>query len=102
MDHNSKEYKEYLRELDNVPNRRKNEIIRLVNYKTPKDEIPFRSRTEEQFYENLIREAEETQNRIGVWPIFELCEIDYDDPVLDIYSQESIDQHIAERRKGRQ
>lgn len=102
MDKNSKEYKEYLRELDYIPTRRKNEIISLVNYKTPKDKIIFEAHIEELFYDSLIREAEEMQEKHGIWPIFELYEIDYDDPILDIYSQESIDRHKEERRRRMQ
>ena len=50
MDRNSKEYKEYLRDLDHVPTRRKNDIIRHVNYRLPKEKYSFRNNTEESFY----------------------------------------------------
>ena len=102
MDRNSKEYKEYLRDLDHVSTSRKNDIIRHVNYRLPKEKYSFRNSAEEAFYESLIDEAERMQAKTGVWPIFELCEIDYDDPILDIYPTGSLEKHIEERRKKKE
>ena len=98
MDRNSKEYKAYLKDLSHVSTSRKNDIIRHVNYRLPKEKYEFRNKTEEAFYESLIDEATRMQSKTGVWPIFELCEIDYDDPILDIYSAGSLEKHIEERR----
>ena len=41
---------------------------------------------EERYYAGLIRQAEDHVKEYGNWPVFEMGEIDYDDPVLDIYS----------------
>jgi len=42
----------------------------------------------EKFYENLMREANEHLEKYGSWPVFEMGEIEYDDPVLDIYKDD--------------
>ncbi|MBR2740256.1 MAG: hypothetical protein IKD87_06265 [Oscillospiraceae bacterium] len=102
MDHNSKEYRDYLNELSHVPTWRKNDIIRHVNYRLPKEKYVFRNMTEEAFYESLIEETTMMQCRTGRWPVFELCEIDYDDPILDIYSDVAVQEHINKRHKRRE
>ena len=78
-------YKEYINELGKIRGSRLNDIIRAVNYKISKEEAGLKNAIEERFYDSLIEQAEAHVKKYGCWPVFELCEIDYDDPILDIY-----------------
>ena len=99
---NRNEKDESKRNTISLSPRAMNRIIDLVNSKIPKEKCVFRSDEEERFYDNLINEAKETLDRIGVWPIFDVCELDYDDPALDIYPEGSLERHLEERRKKRE
>ena len=80
--------KEYYREIGKIRTSRLNEIINAVNCKVKKLYIGLKNEVEERFYENLIEEANEHLEKYGSWPVFEMDEIEYDDPVLDIYKDD--------------
>ena len=64
---------------------RQNEIIYQVNCRVPKEEIGLKNEEEEKFYNSLIKQAEEVKSKWGEYPVFEMGEIESDDPKLDIY-----------------
>ena len=64
---------------------RQNEIIYQVNCRVPKEEIGLKDEEEEKFYNSLIKQAEEVKSKWGEYPVFEMGEIESDDPKLDIY-----------------
>ncbi len=99
---NRNEKDENKRSNKSLTAREMNRIISLVNYKTPKEKCDLRSVEEERFYDNLINEAKEMMDRTGIWPIFDVCELDYDDPALDIYPEGSLERHLEERKKKRE
>lgn len=76
----------YYQELAKIKSSRLNQIIHAVNCKVPENEIGLKGETEKQFYDNLIKQANEHVKKHGFWPVFEMCEIESDDPVLDIYN----------------
>lgn len=78
-------YDEYLTKLGTMRGGRKNEIIIAVNNRIPKAQFALNDKVEEQFFDNLLREASEHEQKLGFWPTFDLYEIEEDDPVLDIY-----------------
>ena len=80
--------KEYYIELGKIRTRRLNEIINAVNCKVKKLYIGLKNEVEERFYEKLIEEANEHLEKYGSWPVFEMGEIEYDAPVLDIYKDD--------------
>ena len=100
MDHNKDENNNY--ELRRLSSRAMNRIIRHINSRSPKKTCDITNRAEEEFFDNVLDEAERHLEKYGFWPVFELCEIDYDDPILDIYPQDSIEQHKEERRRKRE
>lgn len=77
--------KEYLRELDKITTARKNMITRAVNAKETLEESGAVTEIEKLYYEHLFNEAVALEQKHGIWPVFEMWEIDYDDPILDIY-----------------
>lgn len=77
---------EYQHELGEIRASRLNDIMHAVNCKAPKEEFDLMSETESQFFDNLVAEAKAHEEKYGFWPVFEMLEIDYDDPRLDIYS----------------
>jgi hypothetical protein len=79
--------KEYWNRLSEKRQSRKNDIIRAVNYGISKENAGLADEVEERFYDDLVKEADELEARYGTRPVFELGEIDYDDPILDIYSE---------------
>ena len=79
--------KEYLVELGKIRGSRKNQIIRAVNNKIPKDKAGLKSPVEKKFFDNLMKEAEAHEKKYGFWPTFDMCEIETDDPVLDVYKE---------------
>lgn len=86
---------EYLKELGRAPASRLNEITRAVNSKTPKAEAGLKSEFEETFYDRLCAEADAYEKRGGVRPVFDMAEIESDDPRLDIYTTAASDsRHI--------
>jgi len=70
----------------NISNRRYNHIIAAVNDRIPKEQAGLLTPEEETAFDNLIAEAEKHMQKWGSYPTFELCEIDFDDPALDIYN----------------
>ena len=80
--------KEYYRELGKIRASRLNQITYAVNCKVPKEEIGLKSEVEEMYYDSLIKQANEHFEKYGFYPTFEMEEIDYDDPCLDIYKDE--------------
>lgn len=78
--------KEYLSELGNVKASRLNEITRAVNSKTPKAKAGLKNEVEVRYYDNLWKEAMEVQKKHGKWPVFEMAELESDDPAMDIYN----------------
>ena len=78
--------KEYYSGLYEMSGSRANEIIDAVNRKVPKDKAGLNTEVEEMFYDNMVAEADAYEKRGGVRPVFDMVEIETDDPVLDIYS----------------
>ena len=78
--------KAYLSALYAIRGSRKNDIIDAVNRKVPKDKAGLKSDVEKMFYDNLWAEAEALQKKYGDWPVFDMYEIESDDPRLDIYN----------------
>lgn len=74
--------------LGDLPTSRINRILVAVNRKVPKGEADLRSEQERECYDGFWEEAEEHLARYGFWPTFEMGEIEYDDPVLDIYGED--------------
>lgn len=78
--------KEFITELGKIPARRLNQIMYAFDCNVPKEEIGLKGEVEEMFYEDMAREAAEYERKYGVRPVSEMMEIEYDDPVLDIYN----------------
>lgn len=76
----------YFQELAKIRSSRLNQIIYAVNCKVPENEIGLKGETEKQFYDNLIKQANEHVKKHGFWPVFAMNEIESDDPALDIYN----------------
>ena len=62
----------------------RNHIAIAVSQRIPKEEMNY-SEAEEAYYDILTEEATEHEKVYGFWPTFEMEEIEYDDPILDIY-----------------
>ena len=77
--------KKYFQELAKIPMTRLNEITRAINGKTPKEDAGLKTEVEKMFFDRGWKEAEDHEKKYGTWPTFEMGEIEYDDPVLDIY-----------------
>lgn len=80
--------KEYFRKLSDIPGSRKNQIIDAVNRKVAKDKAGLKDEVEKMFFDRLMLEAAAHEDKHGFWPTFEMCEIESDDPKLDIYNDE--------------
>ena len=78
--------KEYFAQLAKMPTSRENDIIRAVNCKVPKEEAGLKNEVESMFYDRLVAEADAYEKRGGVRPVFEMGEVETNDPRLDIYS----------------
>ena len=76
----------YLNELGKLRGSRKNQILMAVNAKMEKENFGFNSEIEEMFFDDLMSEAETHVQKYGFWPVFEMYEIESDDPILDIYN----------------
>jgi hypothetical protein len=70
-----------------------NAIISAVNGNIPKEKADLKNEAEEALYDSIKAEADALEKRGGVRPVFDMVEIESDDPVLDIYSSP------AEKRK---
>ncbi len=80
---------------------RVNVIIRAVNEKIPKDKAGLKNALEETWYDGIWTNAEDFQKEFGKWPAFDLMELEYDDPDMDIYST-SAEEWANDRKKKRQ
>lgn len=78
--------KEYFRILGETPTSRLNDIIYMVNCNVPKAKANLKSDFERMFYDRLIAEADRHERKYGDRPVFDMGEIETDDPRLDIYS----------------
>ena len=78
--------KEYLSELGNVRASRLNAIAIAVTHKTPKAKAGLENEVESRYYDELWKDAMDIQKKHGIWPVFEMAELESDDPVLDIYN----------------
>ena len=86
--------KKYLTELAAMRGSRKNEIIAAVNRKVSSKDAGLKTEVERTFYARLWKEAAAHEKKYGKWPVFDMCEIETDDPRLDIYSSEPVRDHI--------
>lgn len=68
---------EYLRQLIDIPPRRKNSIIAAVTCKMPEMKIQLETEVERMFYQRLWKEAEAHLEKYGFWPTFDLYELDW-------------------------
>lgn len=82
------DYKDYYEAWDHIKQSRKNKITAAVNARIKKEDFEFNNEAELKYYEYLVEEADAYEEYGGVRPVFEMGEIDYDDPVLDIYNDE--------------
>lgn len=76
---------------------RRNDITQAVNLKLSKRAAGLKDAAEEYYYDRLWAEADEFEKKYGVWPVYEMEEIEYDDPRLDIYSEDASE---LRRHKG--
>ena len=60
-------------------------IIDAVNRRYPKEALGELTDGESAWFDAILKDALKHQERYGEWPVFEMGEIEYDDPVLDIY-----------------
>ena len=81
-------YDDYLIELGKIRQSRLNDIKGAVNRKIPKEEAGLKGEIEEMYYDDLVKEADELEKEHGFRPVFEMGEIEYDDPILDIYGDD--------------
>ena len=81
----------------NLSGRGWNKILYAVTCKTPKEELDLKNEFEERLYDETWQHAEEHLKKYGFWPAFELAEIEWDDPVLDIY-KDSAEEWSKERK----
>ncbi|MBR3314662.1 MAG: hypothetical protein IKG18_11045 [Atopobiaceae bacterium] len=79
--------KEYRKLLGEKRASRLNVIIAAVNRRTPKDELDI-DEVESRFYDELEEGARQLEEKYGERPVYEMDEIEWDDPVLDIYGDE--------------
>lgn len=63
-----------------------NRIIYAVNCKVTMDELDLKTDVEKEAYKRFWAEAEAHEKKYGFWPVFEMAEIESDDPCLDIYN----------------
>lgn len=78
--------KEYFKKLSEAKASRLNQIIVAVNKKIKKKDAGLKDEFEEMFYDRLMKEAKAHEAKYGRWPVFDVSEIESDDPALDIYS----------------
>ena len=78
--------KEYYRELGKIRASRLNEITRAVNNKVSKAKAGLKGEIESRYFDSLWKQAMDVQAKYGEWPVFEMEELESDDPKLNIYS----------------
>ena len=71
--------------LPDLPTSRINRIIDAVNRRYPKEALGKLTDDESVWFDAILKDALKHQEKYGEWPVFEMGEIEYDDPVLDIY-----------------
>ena len=81
------DFKEYHDAWAAMKTSRENEIIHAVNCGVPKEEFDFKNEAESKYYDYLVKEADAYEEYGGKRPIFEVGEIETDDPKLDIYNE---------------
>ena len=86
--------KEYFRKLSAMRGSRKNVILNAVNRKVPKEKAGLKNEVERIFYERSWKEATAHEKKYGEWPVFEMCEVETDDPCLNIYGTPPVRDHI--------
>ena len=86
--------KEYLVALGKLRGSQKNKIISAVNHKVSRKEIGLKTEVERTFYTRLWKEATAHEKKYGEWPVFDMYEIETDDPLLDIYNEPPVRKHI--------
>ena len=77
--------KNYFKSLYAAKASRLNQIISAVNRKVEKKSAGLENEFEEMFFDRLMTEAKAHEKKYGKWPVFEMNEIESDDPALDIY-----------------
>lgn len=68
--------------------RETNRLLYAVNCKVPMEEMEFKSEIEREAFKRFWEEAEALHKKYGFWPVFEMCEIEWDDPCLNIYNSD--------------
>ena len=61
---------------DSLTAREKNRIITAVNMQQSFEAAGFKTSAEKDFYDAIWADAKSLFDRGGVWPIFDLCELD--------------------------
>ena len=61
----------------------------MVSCKVPKEHAGLLTEDEGIYFDALMEETGEILKKHGIWPVFEMEEIDYDDPILDIYPEQT-------------
>lgn len=74
--------------LPDIPTSRVNQIIDAVNRKYPREALGALTTGENAWFDAILSDAEKHLETYGEWPVFEMGEIEYDDPCLDIYGGE--------------
>ena len=70
-----------------ISGRRWNQILSAVNYDRPASDInPPLNEEELEIYNSTVEERKRIEAETGQRLWFELAEIDFDDPMLDIYN----------------
>lgn len=63
-----------------------NMVKRLINKGVPREEAGKLTKEEAEYYDDVWAEAVEVEKKYGFWPVLEMTEIEWEDPVLDIYN----------------
>lgn len=80
---------------------KKNDITHAVNCKVSAADAGLSDKFEKAYYDYLWKEAELHQEAYGFWPVFEMEEIEWDDPRLDRYSEKDSAENWAKERKAK-
>ena len=85
----------------NARGSRKNDIIRAVNSQIPKNEAGLKDEFEKAYYDYLWKTAELHKKAYGVWPAFDVYEIESDDERLEIYGPGNTPEAVVADRKAK-
>ena len=80
--------KEIMKAITALPGSRWNTVISAVNQQIPKEKAGLKGEAEENLYDKIKAEADKLEKRGGVRPVFDMVELESDDPALDIYNEE--------------